>query len=190
MKKLLASCALLALAAIPAQAATFQNAVTTGGTVVNDFSGAGLISFDIDFANLAPVTLNYEIDADDNGSPITFSSVIRNFTGTGIDTLVFTLSMSNFDSVGSVTTFNANAIVSLNGEGNVASISFPGSEYLDVFVGNPTGEPGRIAWTINSNALRSGDLLSITAAVPEPETYAMLLAGLGLIGAAARRRKA
>ena len=27
------------------------------------------------------------------------------------------------------------------------------------------------------------------AAVPEPETYAMLLAGLGLIGFTARRRK-
>ncbi len=32
-------------------------------------------------------------------------------------------------------------------------------------------------------------LLSITAAVPEPETYAMLLAGLLAIGAAARRKK-
>lgn len=32
--------------------------------------------------------------------------------------------------------------------------------------------------------------LSITAAVPEPETYAMFLAGLGLVGVIARRRKA
>lgn len=31
--------------------------------------------------------------------------------------------------------------------------------------------------------------LSITAAVPEPETYAMFLAGLGLMGAIARRRR-
>jgi len=32
------------------------------------------------------------------------------------------------------------------------------------------------------------DNLTVAAPVPEPETYAMLLAGLGLIGAAARRR--
>jgi len=32
--------------------------------------------------------------------------------------------------------------------------------------------------------------LSVAAAVPEPETYVMMLAGLGLIGAIARRRKA
>jgi len=34
------------------------------------------------------------------------------------------------------------------------------------------------------------DNVSLTAAVPEPETYAMLLAGLGLVGVVARRRKA
>ena len=33
------------------------------------------------------------------------------------------------------------------------------------------------------------DNVSVTAAVPEPETYAMLLAGLGLLGFIARRKK-
>jgi hypothetical protein len=33
------------------------------------------------------------------------------------------------------------------------------------------------------------DNMSIAQAVPEPETYALLLAGLGLVGVAARRRK-
>ncbi|WP_348696947.1 FxDxF family PEP-CTERM protein [Duganella fentianensis] len=41
----------------------------------------------------------------------------------------------------------------------------------------------------NDSLLYSGEL-SLAAPVPEPETYAMLFAGLGLIGFAARRRKA
>ena len=34
------------------------------------------------------------------------------------------------------------------------------------------------------------DSVSLTAAVPEPETWAMLLGGLGLVGFMARRRRA
>ena len=41
---------------------------------------------------------------------------------------------------------------------------------------------------INYGGIFGGNVL--VAAVPEPETYAMLLAGLGLIGAAVKRRKA
>ena len=33
------------------------------------------------------------------------------------------------------------------------------------------------------------DNISVTSAVPEPESYVMLLAGMGLIGAVARRRQ-
>ncbi|WP_223879112.1 PEP-CTERM sorting domain-containing protein [Chitinimonas arctica] len=39
------------------------------------------------------------------------------------------------------------------------------------------------------NAWEEIDSIKITGAVPEPETYAMLLAGLGLIGFTARRRR-
>lgn len=38
-------------------------------------------------------------------------------------------------------------------------------------------------------AVRSGDVAAVAAPIPEPETYAMMLAGLGLIGFVARRRK-
>jgi hypothetical protein len=38
---------------------------------------------------------------------------------------------------------------------------------------------------------KTGDLLSqnITAAIPEPETYALMLAGLGAVGFMAKRRR-
>ena len=39
------------------------------------------------------------------------------------------------------------------------------------------------------STINSGDNVSVTA-VPEPAEYAMLIAGLGVIGAVARRRKA
>jgi len=44
--------------------------------------------------------------------------------------------------------------------------------------------------TDNSVGAANGLVVTTVAAVPEPETYAMLLAGLGLIGAAVKRRKA
>jgi hypothetical protein len=56
--------------------------------------------------------------------------------------------------------------------------------YIDFYSG--------IAWT-NSNAyawaVRDGDVASVAAPVPEPETYAMMLAGLGLLGLARRRKQ-
>lgn len=39
-------------------------------------------------------------------------------------------------------------------------------------------------------AVRNGDVGAVVASVPEPETYAMLLAGLGLIGVVGRKRLA
>lgn len=42
----------------------------------------------------------------------------------------------------------------------------------------------------NTSELRVDNILVQITAVPEPETYAMLLAGLGLVGAFTRRRKA
>jgi hypothetical protein len=42
---------------------------------------------------------------------------------------------------------------------------------------------------IFDTALNATQVSALTAPVPEPETYAMLLAGLGLMGAVARRRK-
>lgn len=52
------------------------------------------------------------------------------------------------------------------------------------------GHPDNYTFTLTSNADGTANI-SLTAvhAVPEPETYAMMMAGLGLMGAIVRRRK-
>ncbi len=42
----------------------------------------------------------------------------------------------------------------------------------------------------SNNSDNTGSVMATVTAVPEPETYAMMVAGLGLMGAVARRRKA
>lgn len=53
-----------------------------------------------------------------------------------------------------------------------------------------TGNGGNGNWYYNLNVTTGTPSIVLSAPVPEPESYAMLLAGLGIIGAVARRRKA
>ena len=49
----------------------------------------------------------------------------------------------------------------------------------------PDGIPGNVYWATANDVT-----MGLVNAVPEPQTYAMLLAGLALVGCAARRRRA
>lgn len=57
-----------------------------------------------------------------------------------------------------------------------------GMAFNSVVIGTGTGQPG-------DDVEIDDDSREVITAVPEPETYAMLLAGLGLLGFTARRRK-
>lgn len=88
--------------------------------------------------------------------------------------------------------------------GSVASMDntglLGGAVNMAVLYGSSTLAPMGKAFTMDGQQIEARTYLAddgqwhlqigAVAAVPEPETYAMLLAGLGLIGAVARRRRA
>ena len=92
------------------------------------------------------------------------------------------------DSNGIDVSWNNSTVLSVTGNGN-SSTAWTKQTYQ--LVGTGGTDKLTFAAAGYSNSLGGSiDNVSLTAAVPEPETYAMLLAGLGLMGAIARRRKA
>jgi len=61
----------------------------------------------------------------------------------------------------------------------------PGYAWLLLTVGGSQGNAAKVNGSLYAVAVRPGDV----AAIPEPQTYAMLLAGLGAVGVAVRRRR-
>jgi hypothetical protein len=87
------------------------------------------------------------------------------------------VNVGSFDGV----TLASIASVAANGDQTVGSYwNFAAASSSDYF--------NKVVFTSGENAFET-DNHAVLAAVPEPETYALMLAGLGLIGFASRRRK-
>jgi len=129
-------------------------------------------------------------------------------TFAGADAInTFDLDLSNFTSAGKfVGQVSANFT---GGAGyNVTSVKLDGINFLPL-VNYQLDDSGADYWVLRLPTLTStlhhivvtgtplessqgftGSLSLVAAPVPEPETYAMMIAGLGLVGFMARRRKA
>jgi hypothetical protein len=188
----LALAALAAASITSAQAAVFNGATTVGATTVTDYSVGSALSFDIDFASLSSVTLNFSLEsADFSGAPLTFSALVRDLSFAGFNGVNVKLSGISFAAPAGTITTDGFASVSASGSSlNQAWATFSPALTSEFYIGNPLTQAGAADWTLNLNGLQAGDQFSIMVAVPEPETYAMLVAGLAVVASVARRRQA
>lgn len=188
---------------------------TTTGAALATFADLGitagytgeLISFQANYPSYTPVA-TFSGGSVSNG-PVQADGIIQIFGGTGTGTHTLTFSQAVLNPV--------LAIWSLGQPGLLAQFVFDQS--FTIQSGGPNAEYGGASITALGNTVSgiegngviqfNGSLTSISwtnpvfenwygftvgvpvaAAIPEPETYALMLAGLALLGARARRRKA
>jgi choice-of-anchor A domain-containing protein len=172
------------------------NALTDTGTVSKtksgtlDFktSGSGAQIFDVSATTLE-TSFNYSL-----GSLAKGSTVILNVSGSTADFGI----LNNFSGFkGYNVLFNFEDASSVNmalGAGTFYGNILATKATLTGVTGTIDGNVAVNNWNsilkVNSGYGFSATLPTVAAAVPEPETYAMLFAGLGLIGFIARKRKA
>jgi hypothetical protein len=130
------------------------------------------------------ITLGQTYDFDDVGTILSGGSDTITFTGLAAGSYDVVLSYSgNYVNLSSVTLNSAPASYSWTAPSGKFTIGG-----FDLATGSPfnlvlTGSP------IGTNVASYSGQITVTAAVPEPATYGMLLGGLGLLGMVARRKK-
>jgi hypothetical protein len=178
-----------------AQASSFNNSTGLTGTFTTETFGSGTPENTAAGSLFAGLTFGPNMYTTDS-----YSGTFSNISGTSI---------ANFyPCCTAVTEFSFSTIVSaaaftfVTNEGTSTFIAKLNGTAVDSFTG-PTSTSGSTNFygftgiSFNSIEIQSGgvnnayliDNVQSVTAVPEPETYALMLAGLGLIGTIARRRK-
>ena len=182
--------ALLLLAASPAAAVTVTGISASGlnsGLVFN--AAPGLLELDVAIYEFTPIVFTL-LGEDADGGSFAMNTAVDIFTavqlGKNVGKLSLTLGGASFITIGGVVP--AFSIPGLELVGNTLTITFkPDGEAFGVLLGSlGGGSDFRIGvpdvgqpFTLTFNAV----------AVPEPASWAMMIAGFGFVGAVARRRR-
>jgi hypothetical protein len=119
-------------------------------------------------------------------APSSFSGWL---SSTDLNWGILAIKAVNFDSIslssGSLVSVFSNTGTSHNATFSVASLA--AGDYVLTVAGTVVGSVSAIS-ALNGQQIGSYSIYGTLAPVPEPENYAMFLAGLGIIGAMARRK--
>jgi len=158
-------------------AALDLDASDLAGNVVNDFSGAGLLSFDFKAQNTSPVTLVVDVEASEiSGGSLAYECLFLNQSPSDFSSLdVSVVSPAAFAAIGTVLDTSGDPIAGVSSDATSASIPFdpvfsPHPADLFVEIGDVLGDPGSRDWEIDVSALPAGGgtFSMHLAAVPEP----------------------
>ena len=179
-----------ALTVTPSSTPSYLETVEQGALDATDVKAIAVTNFG--FSSAGTLALAYKEDFDDGESGNAQSYYSTSFypeltTGDGISAGSITWNSASLTIIDCPSCYlvvkdgNHNPkqyVFDISGWNGVSTIDFSG------FWANGGGEISHVA--IFNNAAPGGG--GTVAAIPEPETYAMLLAGLGLVGFAARRK--
>jgi hypothetical protein len=168
--KLTVVAAMLAGMSVGANATTTDlGTVTTGPTTF----GGTVLGSGVAFSDI------FTLDISQNVTSFSVVDVPLSVGGTTFDGILTGLSLFSA---------GANGIVGGGDDTLLQSSISPGDNSLTLTYDQPLSGASFITVTGVSNGSAGAIYAGAVAAIPEPETYAMLLAGLGLMGAVVRRR--
>ena len=192
--KLLATALIFAGSVSTASAAAVITNITASGAGLGSFSYTddGFRNLDLTkvFDSVNPIVLTFTVAHDTGpGNPYNITEHITNNTGVDWTDFHFTITEPDHGSGVVFTSFNSSTLSGFTLD------SPPSSGPRDLnFTGSlVNGNEAHALFNISPFDPGAGNTTTFTLTqvptIPEPETYAMLLAGLGLLGFMAHRRK-
>lgn len=181
----------LCAVAVSAQAHTQIYATTLSGANENPSnasfgSGAAVVTVDLDLLTLRLQTTFAGLTGNVTASHIHCCTAAPGNVGVATQTPTF----SGFPLGGTFGSYDRTFDMTLASSYNAAFITANGGTVSSAFTALVTGlDAGRAYLNIHSSFAPGGEIRGFLAPVPEPESYALLLSGLAVVGWVARRQK-